>query len=224
MPNNRKVYQKKTAIKRKFVLMKFFFWPLYAISRQFKQCPHNIVSGTDALIFKAGVSQARPFFSFISLCRVRLCWRATGAAQRGSRQGRGLAPYITALCFVVLLFLTGCQTIPQKKPLTDIEKMRLRQDILFDFFNAWRLKQDEQEFLNRERNRDGTENISHKKSGPGSSTRQGSLPRHGATERLSNQPRGKGAGRSRACVETQEIKAPENNKKAEEIKKENQLG
>lgn len=86
MPAKCKVYQKKTAIRRKFASLKFFFWPLYATSRHFKQCPHNIVSSTDGLIFRAGVTQARPLFLFISLCRVRLCWRATGAAQRGSRQ------------------------------------------------------------------------------------------------------------------------------------------
>ena len=79
-------------------------------------------------------------------------------------------------CFIILIlallfFFAGCQVVQQKEPLTECEKMRLRQDILFDFFNAWRLEQDEQEFLNRERDRDGTENISNKKSGPGSGKR-----------------------------------------------------
>ena len=228
MPAKRKVYQKKKSIRRKFALMKFFFWPLYVISRQFKQCPHNIVSGTDAPIFKASVFQARPLFLFISLRRIGQRGDDPSAVAR-LKAGRGALVSGPLQCFIILIlallfFFAGCQPIQQKEPLTECEKMRLRQDILFDFFNAWRLKQDEQEFLNRERNRDGTENIPNKKSGPGSSTRQGSLPRHGATERLSNQPRGKGAGRSRACVETQEIKAPENSKKAEEIKKENQVG
>ncbi len=213
MPNKRKVYQKKTAIKRKFVLMKFFLCPLYAISRQFKQCPHNIVSGTDALILKAGVFQACPLFSFISLLRIEQRRGATRAQQRGSRQGRGPHTWPPALHIVLtlalLLFFAGCQTIPQKEPLTDIEKMRLRQDVLFDFYNAWRLQQDEQEFLNRERNRDGTENISNKKSGPGSSTRQGSISNQGTAVRLANQPRGKGEGKAGTCVEAEQSEAPE---------------
>lgn len=135
------------------------------------------------------------------------------------KAGRGAIVSGPLQCFIIstlalLFFFAGCQPIQQKEPLTEYEKMRLRQDVLFDFFNAWRLKQDEQEFLNRERNRDGTENLSNEKSGPGSSIRQGSLQSYWG---LSNQPRGKGAGRSRACVETQEIKAPEN--KEAEIEK-----
>ncbi|KKN29763.1 hypothetical protein LCGC14_0840610 [marine sediment metagenome] len=213
MPSNHKVYQKKTADKEKTALLKFFFCPLCAISLFISRLKSSfrtndkVVLGTDALIFKAGVFQARPFFSFISLLRIEQPRGGTRAQQRGSRQGRGLAPYITALCFVLLLFLTGCQAIPQKKPLTDIEKKRLRQDILFDFFNAWRLKQDEQEFLNRERNPDGTENISNKKSGPGSSTRQGSISNQGAAVRLANQPRGKGEGKAGTCVEAEQGEA-----------------
>ncbi len=225
MPNKRKVYQKKKAIRRKFASMKFFFWPLYAISRQFKQCPHNIVSGTDALIFRAGVAFAYPlFFVHIAVQGTALLESNRSGTVR-LRQGRGcgsrpLRSFII-LILALLFFFAGCQPIQQKEPLTDNEKMRLRQDVLFDFFNAWRLKQDEREFLNRERNRDGTENLSNEKSGPGSSIRQGSLQSYWG---LSNQPRGKGAGRSGTCVETQEIKAPENNEKAEEIKKENQVG
>lgn len=114
------------------------------------------------------------FFSFISLSRIRQRRGATGAAQRGSRQGGGLAP---------------------------IQSPALHR---------------------RESN--GTENLSHKKSSPGSSTRQGSLQSRRPAEGLANQPRGKGARRSRAGVETQQSEAPEENKKAEEIKKETQVG
>lgn len=126
---------------------------------------------------------------------------------------RGPLHSIIVLIIALLLFFSGCQTIPQKKPLTDYEKMRLRQDIILEFYRAWRLKQDEREFLN-ERNRDGTENIPHKESGPGSGTRSRSLQSQGTARGLANQQGGKGAGKAGACVETQESKTPEN-KKAE---------
>ncbi len=222
MPNKRKVYQKKKAIRRKFASMKFFFWPLYATSRQFKQCPHNIVSGTDAPVFESGRDSSTPAF-FVHIAEqdtALLESNRSGSARL--KAGRGAIVSGPLQCFIILtlallFFFAGCQPIQQKEPLTEYEKMRLRQDVLFDFFNAWRLKQDEREFLNRERNRDGTENLSNEKGGPGSSTRQGSLQGCRTAERLSNQPRGKGAGRSRTCVETQENKTPEN--KEAEIEK-----
>jgi len=106
MPSNHKVYQKKNTVKEEIALMRIFFCSLYVISRHFRQCPHNIVldtGGLEAGVFfltslarplffcnikdRAGVfsklRHARRLFLFNSLSRVRLCWRATGAAQRG---------------------------------------------------------------------------------------------------------------------------------------------
>ena len=207
MPNKRKVYQKKKAIRRKFALMKFFFWPLYAIFRQFKQCPHNIVSGTDAPIFKAGVSPARPFFLILFAGQDSAPVETDTSGPVKFRAGQGaltVGPLhaIIILILALLFFFAGCQAIQQKEPLTEYEKMQLRQNILFDFFNAWRLEQDEQELLNRERNRDGKENISKKENGPGSCTRQRSISNQGTAEGLANQYRSKSEGRSGPCVET----------------------
>lgn len=51
-----------------------------------------------------------------------------------------------AIIVILTLFLVGCR-IPQKEPLSDIEAMRLRQQILFEFYFAWRLEQDERDLL-----------------------------------------------------------------------------
>lgn len=105
MPSNHKVYQKKTAGKEKFAFMKFFFRPLCVISLNISRLKSSLYgplamssSGTDALIFKVGVTPTRPLFSFKSLLRIGLPRGGTRAQQRGSRQGRGLTPYITAPC------------------------------------------------------------------------------------------------------------------------------
>ena len=88
---------------------------------------------------------------------------------------------VLLLLIAIAALIAGCQTSPQKKPLpqrklfpqkkslTDLEKNRLRQEILSRLYMAWRLEQDEREFLNEVEN--GTENVSNKKSGPGSGTR-----------------------------------------------------
>ena len=98
MPSNHKVYQKKTTVKEKTALMKIFFWSLCAISlfisrlKTFSWTLGKVVLRHGCPVFQSGCGSLHytpAFFSFISLCRVRLCWRATGAAQRGSRQGGG---------------------------------------------------------------------------------------------------------------------------------------
>ena len=190
MPSNRKVYQKKAAVKRKISFLKFFFCPLYAISRHFNSRygpSQNSYPARMPSAIRACLSNSRHarIFSFKSLWGIGQPRDGNRAPQGGSRQGRGLILH-AAPCFVALLLLTGCQTssqkeslpqkqsLPQRKSLTDLEEKRLRQEILFKLYNAWRLKKDEREFLNTEKGievENGTENISNKKSGPGSSTR-----------------------------------------------------
>ena len=93
MPSNHKVYQKKTEVKRKNALMKFFFRPLCAISLNISRLKSSLFglrtksfSGTDGLFLKAGVLLHARFFSFKSLDRIVQRWRPTRAVQRGSRQ------------------------------------------------------------------------------------------------------------------------------------------
>lgn len=75
-----------------------------------------------------------------------------GACPILSSGSHALWRFIIILTLALLLFFTGCQAIPQKKPLTDVEKNQLRQEIILKFYRAWRLKQDEQEYLNHGKN------------------------------------------------------------------------
>lgn len=224
MPRCFKLYQKNNVSGEKFLSGKVFFRKPLALPylqslrktgpsvQDISRLNHHLIfrtvdSGTDALLLlKASVASSRPLFLFKSMQRIGQRRGANRALHRGSRQGRGfccspLHSFII-LALALLFFLTGCQAIPEKKPVSDIEAMRIRQQVLFEFFVAWNLERDEREFLNIEKGiEDGTENISNEKSGLGSGTGQGSISSQGTAEGLANQHRGKGERRSGTGVE-----------------------
>jgi len=195
MPSNHKVYQKKTAGKEKTALLKFFFWSLCVISlfisrlKSFIGLSDKSYIGTDVLLlFKAGV-----------------------------------APYITRPLFCLpLKGRGGCVFLDEARPPTFFRSYRCA-----GYGSAGEQPERHSEAQGRaggwlqssplhsiERKFYGTENISNKKSGPGSSKRQGSLPHQGTAEGLANQPRGKSEGRSRTCVETPKKEASQESEKA----------
>ena len=237
MPRCFKLYQKNNCSGENSLSGKVFFrkpmtLPHLKSLRITGPSVQDIHSGTDAR--KAGVlSPPSPldarFFLFKSMQRVGLRRSATRALHRGSRQGRGFGSCplhsFMILALALLFFLAGCQTESKKKPLSDIEAMRIRQQVLFEFYVAWQLERDEREFLNIEKGiEDGTENIHNKKSGPGSGTRKGSVQSQGTAEGLANQHRGKGERRSGAVVETEQSETTQEIEKTEEIEKENLMG
>jgi hypothetical protein len=101
MPHIRKVYQKKTTVKEKIALMKFFFWHLCIAVLDISRLKSTIgpiakvASGTDALFSKVSVgyicTSAHFFclsgFIFNSPCwlKVPSYWRMSGSGVLGIR-------------------------------------------------------------------------------------------------------------------------------------------
>lgn len=116
MPSNRKVYQKKTTVKEKFALMKFFFRPLYAKSlfisrlKSFSRTIGKSYSARMPVILRACFLTFRTRLLFLCSSLRRIGQRGDDpSAEARLKAGRGLRP--PALHIVIICALSlSCST------------------------------------------------------------------------------------------------------------------